>query len=208
MAVSDPLTTASWFLANTKTLNLATGISHLATANPALPLAAQRTFSRAIRAFCTGYGGFHKPLSLKGFVGWNTTARRDDAQLSRKMSASIYNGPAPADTPITLIAALGAENVVGTSQRADRWCTSPFYVARAHRNGARDSAVDQNYAWSKKLFSKPTPAKPVSWLDPKDHQKLLNYRNNWLRMGMTEQDIDDLSDRFIDATFAWGSQTP
>ena len=44
-------------------------------------------------------------------------------------------------------------------------------------------------------------ARPVA----KIYQKLPNYRNNWLRMGMTEQDIDDLSDRFIDATFAWGS---
>ncbi|MCX7065412.1 MAG: LLM class F420-dependent oxidoreductase, partial [Proteobacteria bacterium] len=34
---------------------------------------------------------------------------------------------------------------------------------------------------------------------------LPNYRNNWLRMGMTPADLDNGgSDRFIDATFAWG----
>jgi probable F420-dependent oxidoreductase len=34
---------------------------------------------------------------------------------------------------------------------------------------------------------------------------LPNYRNNWLRMGLTEADLaDGGSDRFIDATFAWG----
>jgi hypothetical protein len=34
---------------------------------------------------------------------------------------------------------------------------------------------------------------------------LPNYRNNWLRMGLTEKDLESGgSDRFIDATFAWG----
>ena len=43
-------------------------------------------------------------------------------------------------------------------------------------------------------------AKPVA----KIYQALPNYRNNWLRMGLTEDDIDNLSDKFIDTTFAWG----
>ena len=34
---------------------------------------------------------------------------------------------------------------------------------------------------------------------------LPNYRNNWLRMGLEESDFENGgSDRFIDATFAWG----
>ena len=34
---------------------------------------------------------------------------------------------------------------------------------------------------------------------------LPNYRNNWLRMGLTEADFENNgSDRFIDTTFAWG----
>lgn len=32
-----------------------------------------------------------------------------------------------------------------------------------------------------------------------------NYRNNWLRLGFSEQEIDDLSDRLVDALFACGS---
>jgi probable F420-dependent oxidoreductase len=34
---------------------------------------------------------------------------------------------------------------------------------------------------------------------------LPNYRNNWLRLGFTDSDLENGgSDRFIDATFAWG----
>jgi len=33
-----------------------------------------------------------------------------------------------------------------------------------------------------------------------------NYRNNWLRSGFTEDDLGNGgSDKFIDATFAWGN---
>ena len=44
-------------------------------------------------------------------------------------------------------------------------------------------------------------ARPVARI----YNRLPNYRNNWLRMGLLEEDIDSLSDRFIDSTFAWGS---
>ena len=36
------------------------------------------------------------------------------------------------------------------------------------------------------------------------YRKLPNYCNNWLRMGMTQDDIDSASDRLIDALFACG----
>ena len=32
-----------------------------------------------------------------------------------------------------------------------------------------------------------------------------NYRNNWLRLGFSDEDIDTVSDRLVDALFAWGS---
>jgi probable F420-dependent oxidoreductase len=39
-----------------------------------------------------------------------------------------------------------------------------------------------------------------------DHYRFLpNYRNNWLRLGFTEAEIEGLDDRLIDGLFAWGS---
>ena len=32
-----------------------------------------------------------------------------------------------------------------------------------------------------------------------------NYCKAWLRMGLTEEDISNLSDYFIDTVFAWGT---
>jgi probable F420-dependent oxidoreductase len=39
-----------------------------------------------------------------------------------------------------------------------------------------------------------------------DHYRFLpNYKNNWKRLGFTDDEIDNLSDRLIDGLFAWGS---
>ena len=145
----DPLTTASWFLANTKTLNLATGIVNIYNREPGVMLAAQRTLAeQSSGRFALAMGVSHKPL-VEGVRGLEygppvATMR----SYLEKMSASIFN-----------------------------------VILETDASKARELA------------------RPVA----KIYQKLPNYRNNWLRMGMTEQDIDDLSDRFIDATFAWGS---
>jgi probable F420-dependent oxidoreductase len=37
------------------------------------------------------------------------------------------------------------------------------------------------------------------------YARLPNYANNWLRDGFTQQEVDSLSDRLIDALIAWGS---
>ena len=47
-------------------------------------------------------------------------------------------------------------------------------------------------------------ARELARTTAKTYAALPNYRNNWIRLGFTESDIDSLSDSFIDATFAWG----
>lgn len=36
------------------------------------------------------------------------------------------------------------------------------------------------------------------------YQNLPNYRNNWLRHGLAQEDVDTVSDRLVDDLFAWG----
>jgi len=36
---------------------------------------------------------------------------------------------------------------------------------------------------------------------------LPNYRNNWLRLGFTDDEIDQRDPRFVDAVVAWGTTT-
>lgn len=40
----------------------------------------------------------------------------------------------------------------------------------------------------------------------KFYQRTPGYRNNWNRLGFTDEDIDQMSDRFVDAMVAWGDE--
>ena len=56
------------------------------------------------------------------------------------------------------------------------------------------------------LEEDPAKARAIARQTAKTYQSLPNYRNNWLRMGLTQEDIDgEGSDSFIDSTFAWGT---
>ena len=54
------------------------------------------------------------------------------------------------------------------------------------------------------LEEDPTKARDLARKAAAMYQTLPNYRNNWLRMGLSEEDINQSSDKFIDTTFAWG----
>ena len=94
----DPLTTASWLLAHTKTLNLATGIVNIYNREPGVMLAAQRTLAeQSSGRFALAMGVSHKPI-VEGVRGLDygppvATMR----SYLEKMSASIFSGPAPAE---------------------------------------------------------------------------------------------------------------
>ena len=56
------------------------------------------------------------------------------------------------------------------------------------------------------LESNPSKARELARAAAQMYIGLPNYRNNWLRMGLSEQDLEGTgSDKFIDATFAWGT---
>jgi probable F420-dependent oxidoreductase len=55
------------------------------------------------------------------------------------------------------------------------------------------------------LESDPAKARELARGALATYQKLPNYRNNWQRLGFSEQEMDTASDRLVDALFAWGS---
>ena len=56
------------------------------------------------------------------------------------------------------------------------------------------------------LEKDPTKARETAKQTAAIYKGLPNYRNNWIRMGLAEEDIDSLNDKFIDTTFAWGTE--
>ena len=202
-----PFAHAAWLLANTSQLVVATGIASIYHREPGVTLAAQNTLAeQSGNRFLLGLGVSHKPMveGVRGLTyGKPVTTMREYLE---KMDASPYSGPKPASAPPRVIAALGPrmlELARDACQGAHPYFTSPEHTAMAREVLGPDAwlCVEQKVI----LEEDPDKARGLARQTAQVYIGLPNYRNNWLRMGLEESDFDDGgSDRFVDATFAWG----
>ena len=203
----NPFVHAAWLLANTSSLIVATGIANIYHREPGVTLAAQNTLAeQSDNRFLLGLGVSHKPLveGLRGLTYGPPVATMRD--YLAKMAVSPYAGPPPKERPSTVIAALGPKMLELASTKADG--AHPYFTSPSHTKMAREAmgpdsllCVEQKVVFE----TDPIQARSIARKSAQTYQRLPNYRNNWLRMGLDEADIDgDGSDAFIDATFAWG----
>jgi probable F420-dependent oxidoreductase len=203
-----PLVHASWLLANTSTLNLATGIANIYHREPGVTLAGHNALNEQSGGrFLLGLGVSHKPL-VEGVRGLNygppvATMRK----YLEGMAGAPYQGLPPAETPKTVIAALGPKMLELAREATDG--AHPYFVSPDHTAMAKEIlgpdkmlCVEQKIILEEDATKARELARPVAGI----YLGLPNYRNNWLRMGLDESDLENGgSDKFIDATFAWGS---
>jgi probable F420-dependent oxidoreductase len=199
---------ASWLLASTQKLVVATGIANIYHREPGVMLAGQMTLAEQSNdRFVLGMGVSHKPL-VEGVRGLEygppvATMRK----YLDGMASAPYQGIRPAAAPPTVIAALGPKMLELAREKcagAHPYFTSPDHTARAREilGPERWLCVEQKVI----LESDPTRARELARPVARIYTGLPNYRNNWLRMGLEESDFENGgTDRFIDTTFAWGS---
>lgn len=202
-----PLVHASWLLANTDKLNIATGIANIYHREPGVALAGQMTLAeQSGDRFLLGMGVSHKPL-VEGVRGLDygppvATMRK----YLEGMDTAPYNGARPPAQPPRVIAALGPKMLELAAEKCDGahpYFTSPEHTAMARKILGPDKwlCVEQKVV----LETDPDKARELARPVAQIYLGLPNYRNNWLRMGLEESDFENGgSDRFIDATFAWG----
>ena len=203
----NPFVHASWLLANTSSLVVATGIANIYHREPGTTLAAQHTLAeQSQNRFLLGLGVSHKPLveGVRGLTYGKPVATM--RSYLEKMAQSPYVGPRSSETPPTVIAALGpqmlklaASHVAG----AHPYFTSPNHTREARAILGPDPllCVEQKVIFETNAKAARAAARATA----RTYQGLPNYQNNWLRMGLSRDDfIGEASDRFIDETFAWG----
>ena len=202
-----PFAHAAWLLANTSELIVATGIASIYHREPGVTLAAQKTLAeQSGNRFLLGLGVSHKPMveGVRGLTYGKPVATM--RSYLQKMNAAPYSGPNPEAEPPCVIAALGPkmlELARDACQGAHPYFTSPDHTAMAREIMGPDAwlCVEQKVI----LCEDPGKARTAARRAAQMYMALPNYRNNWLRMGLDESDIDGGgSDRFVDATFAWG----
>lgn len=203
----NPFVHAAWLLANTTTLNLATGIANIYHREPGVTLAAQNTLAEQSGGrFLLGLGVSHKPLveGVRGLTYGKPVATMED--YLEKMDRSPYHSIKPEAAPPRVIAALGPKMLEVARDHcagAHPYFSSPDHtrMARAILGPDKLLCVEQKVI----LETDPAKARQLARDVAQIYINLPNYRNNWLRMGLTEADLaDGGSDHFIDTTFAWG----
>ncbi len=205
----NPLILASWLLSQTTNLVVATGIANIYNREPGVALAAQNSLAeQSDGRFLLGLGVSHKPL-VEGLRGLNYGPPvKTMKDYLEKMEASPYTAITHPEKPPTVIAALGPkmlELAASKCNGAHPYFSSPEHTAMARSIMGPDAwlCVEQKVI----LEEDPSKARTLARANATMYQSLPNYRNNWLRMGLTEEDITQSSDKFIDTTFAWGNPT-
>ena len=203
----NPFAHAAWLLANTTSLVIATGIANIYHREPGVTLAAQHTLAeQSDDRFLLGLGVSHQPLveGLRGLTyGKPVSTMRAYLQ---KMKASPYSAPRIAQPPKTVIAALGPNMLKLAASEVDG--AHPYFTSPVHTKMARETMGPDGWLCVEQKVIMETDAalaRAAARRAASTYQGLPNYRNNWLRMGLSESDINESgSDAFIDATFAWG----
>ena len=203
----NPFAHAAWLLANTTSLVIATGIANIYHREPGVTLAAQHTLAeQSDDRFLLGLGVSHQPLveGLRGLTyGKPVSTMRAYLQ---KMKASPYSAPRIAQPTKTVIAALGPNMLKLAASEVDG--AHPYFTSPVHTKMARETMGPDAWLCVEQKVIMETDAalaRAAARRAASTYQGLPNYRNNWLRMGLSESDINESgSDAFIDATFAWG----
>ena len=203
----DPFAHAAWLLANTERLVLATGIANIYHREPGVAGQAQKTLAeQSGNRFLLGLGVSHRPLveGLRGLSYGPPVATMRD--YLGKLAEAPYSSIAPSEAPPVVIAALGPKMLALAKEAtagAHPCFTSPRHTAMAREILGPDKwlCVEQKVV----METDPDKARALARSTARTYQRLPNYRNNWLRMGLAQEDFDgDGSDAFVDATFAWG----
>lgn len=202
-----PFVLASWLLANTEKLVVATGIANIYGRDASASMAGARALAEQSGGrFILGLGVSHSPLveGVRGHhYGKPLTTMRQYLEATKK---TMYQSVPPAEEPPVVIAALGPKMLALAASHASG--AHPYFTTPEHTRRAREiMGPDAMLCVEQKVILETDAAKAreLGRASAQTYIGLPNYRNNWLRLGFTESDLENRgSDKFIDGTFAWG----
>jgi len=200
----------SFLLHQTETLIIATGIANIYARDATAAKWGQHTLAKCYGGrFLLGLGVSHNPLveDLRGHRSGKPVATMR-AYLDA-MDKAAASAPPLEDPPPTVLAALGPRMTALAAARtagAMPYNVTPEHTARARAILGPDKwlCVEQKIL----LVQDPAKAREVARQTLAFYLPLPNYRNNWLRLGFSEDDLaDGGSNRFLDAMVAWGGKS-
>ncbi|RMD82226.1 MAG: TIGR03620 family F420-dependent LLM class oxidoreductase [Candidatus Dadabacteria bacterium] len=205
----EALSAASWLLAGTNRLVVATGIANIYARDPITMAAGAKTLAEQSGGrFLLGIGVSHKPL-VEGVRGHDASRPLEAMrQYLDRMQAAPYTAVAPKEDPPIVIGALHPRMLALAAERTQG--AHPYLVPPEHTAFAREQmgpdawlCVEQKVL----LETDAAKARSVARQAIAMYLGLPNYRRNLRRFGYGDEDLDGGgSDRLVDAVVAWGSE--
>ncbi|MGZ0187127.1 MAG: TIGR03620 family F420-dependent LLM class oxidoreductase [Alphaproteobacteria bacterium] len=208
-AISESMVLGATLLHRLKRMNVGSSIANIYARDPMASGNGVRTLNALFPGrFTLGVGVSHAPVvqGMRGHVYEKPLA------AMRMYLEAIYAGQHKLGQSTSLpimIGALGPKmlDLSGElAQGALPYNVTPVHTAyaRAALGPERRLVVEQKIA----LVTDPTEARRLARMELSRYMTLPNYRNNWLRIGFTEDDVSgEGSDRFMDGMVAWGTET-
>jgi probable F420-dependent oxidoreductase len=200
----------SFLLHQTETLIIATGIANIYARDATAAKQGQHTLAKLSGGrFLLGLGVSHVPLVVdtRGHQYGQPVATMRAYLDAMDKAAAI--APPLEDSPPTVLAALGPRMTALAAARTAG--AMPYNVTPEHTAQARALLGPDKWLCveQKILFIQdPAKAREIARQTMAFYMPLPNYRNNWLRLGFSEEDLaDGGSNRFLDAMVAWGEKS-
>ncbi len=203
----EPFASSALLLAATRRIVVATGIASLHARSAQTMQAGQKTLTEAFPdRFLLGLGVSHAPMV--------TGVHRRDydrplatmaAYLDAMDTGSLFLAAQPASAPERVLAALGPKMLALAAQRSRG--AHPYFVPPEHTAIARAALGDGPLLAPEQavvLSSDADEARTIARRFMQTYLGLPNYTNNLRRLGFTDDDISQPTDRLVDAIVAWG----
>lgn len=202
----DPLVTAGLWLDACPTMAVATGIAQTYARHPLTTMAASRTLDEAFPGrFLLGLGVSHAPM-VEGVRGLDySTPLSDMSAYLDAMDDAPFTGLTSEGRPPRILAALGPKMLALSAEKADG--AHPYFTTPEHTALSRDILGPDKFLAPEQMVvidTDPDRARGVARSNMARYLQLPNYTRNLLRLGFTEQDIAEVSDRLVDAIVPWG----
>lgn len=202
----EALSHAALLLAGGPRMVVATGIANIYARDAAAMISGARTLAEAYPGrFVLGIGVSHAPSVAARGGAYGRPIETMAAYLDA-MDAAAWSGPALADRPPVLLAALGPRMLELAAERVDG--AHPYFVPVEHTRFARERlgpdpmlAVEVTAV----LDTDPGRARETARAFATRYLALPNYANNLRRLGWSDEDLaGGGSDRLLDAVVVQG----
>ena len=204
----DPFAHIAWLGSQTETLQFATGIANIFHRHPGPMKQVTNTLAEQTGGrFILGLGVSHGPMvaGLRG-LDYSKPLTKMREYLAA-MDSQPFRGVEPVEPALRIVAALGPKMLELSATAADGahpYWTTPDHTAQAREIVGPDAllCVEQKVV----LTTDADAARKAANDALSIYINLPNYRNNWKRIGFTEDEIERRDNRFVDAVVVWGDE--